>query len=295
MACRDTRARSRCASAMPRVKQLQLDVYGEVLDALFQRAHGGCSADDASWALECALLEHLETDLARTRRGHLGSARRPAPFHALEGDGVGRVRSRGQGCRGIRSRRARSSDGASCASEFTRTFASEGTMPSRKRSCKATAATSWTRALLLIPLVGFLPADDPRVRCTVAAIERSLSSTDWSCATTPTHDGRAAAREGAFLACSFWLADNSSCSGGTRMRNALFEHLLALRNDVGLLAEEYDTSSRRMLGNFPQAFSHVALINTAHNLEKQEKPAEQRSGKRTQPSRGKRKTAKSAS
>jgi len=91
------------------------------------------------------------------------------------------------------------------------------------------------------------------------------------------------------------LADNLILLGRREEAKRLFEHLLSLRNDVGLLAEEYDTSLGRMTGNFPQAFSHVALINTAHNLEKRDKPAEQRSGKRTQPSRRKRKTSKSAS
>jgi len=102
-------------------------------------------------------------------------------------------------------------------------------------------------------------------------------------------------REGAFLACSFWLADNLILLGRREDAKYLFERLLSLRNDVGLLAEEYNTSLGRMAGNFPQAFSHVALINTAHNLAKQEKPAEQRSGKKTQPSRSKRKVGKSAS
>ena len=88
--------------------------------------------------------------------------------------------------------------------------------------------------------------------------------------------------EGAFLACSFWLADNFVLLGRYEDAQALFERLLALRNDVGLLSEEYDTKRGRMLGNFPQAFSHVALINTAHNLCKHEKPAEQRAGTKTE-------------
>jgi GH15 family glucan-1,4-alpha-glucosidase len=157
-------------------------------------------------------------------------------------------------------------------------------------------ATELDASALLIPLVGFLPPADPRVRSTVEAIERYLVIDGLVRRYDPrrTKDGLKT-REGAFLACSFWLADNLILLGRREDAKRLFEHLLSLRNDVGLLAEEYDTSLGRMTGNFPQAFSHVALINTAHNLEKQEKPAEQRSGKQTQSSRSKRKATKAAS
>jgi GH15 family glucan-1,4-alpha-glucosidase len=142
---------------------------------------------------------------------------------------------------------------------------------------------------LLIPLVGFLPPSDPRVRRPPSYGRRSGHALR-----SATHNDGLKTREGAFLACSFWLADNLILLGRHEDARRLFDHLLSLRNDVGLLAEEYDTSSGRMTGNFPQAFSHVALINTAHNLEKDEKPAEQRSGKRTQSSKGKRRANKSA-
>jgi GH15 family glucan-1,4-alpha-glucosidase len=157
-------------------------------------------------------------------------------------------------------------------------------------------ATELDASALLISLVGFLSPSDPRVRSTVEAIECQLMVDGLVTRYDPrrTKDGLET-REGAFLACSFWLADNLILLGRREDARRLFEHLLSLRNDVGLLAEEYDTSLGRMAGNFPQAFSHVALINTAHNLEKQEKPAEQRSGKRTSPSSSKRKATKSAS
>ena len=132
-------------------------------------------------------------------------------------------------------------------------------------------------ALLLIPLVGFLPPDDPRVIGTVDAIQREL-----------THDGlvrRYAAEQGVdgmtggeatFITCSYWLVDNLAMLGRRDEARELFEHLLALRNDVGLLAEEYDPVERRQLGNFPQAFSHVGLINSAHNLTTTRGPAQER-------------------
>jgi GH15 family glucan-1,4-alpha-glucosidase len=134
-------------------------------------------------------------------------------------------------------------------------------------------------SLLLIPHTGFLPAGDLRVRGTVEAIQRELME-DGLVLRYRTHeplDGLPPG-EGAFLACSFWLADSLILLGRDEEARALFERLLALRNDVGLLAEQYDPRSRRLVGNFPQAFSHIALINTALNLSRaaQAKPAAQR-------------------
>ena len=134
-------------------------------------------------------------------------------------------------------------------------------------------------SLLMIPLVGFLPASDPRVRGTVEAVERTLMRDGLVLRydTELTDDGLPPG-EGAFLACSFWLADNYVLAGRMDDAEKLFQHLLSLRNDLGLLAEQYDPRSGRQLGNFPQAFSHVGLLGTAYNLAKGLKPAEQRSG-----------------
>jgi GH15 family glucan-1,4-alpha-glucosidase len=135
-------------------------------------------------------------------------------------------------------------------------------------------------ALLLIPMTGFLPARDPRVLGTVDAIQRELTI-DGLVQRYLTHesvDGLPPG-EGVFLACSFWLADNLCMQGRWDEAHALFERLLGLSNDVGLLAEQYDPVERRLLGNFPQAFSHVGLVNTALNLGEREKPAEQRAEK----------------
>jgi GH15 family glucan-1,4-alpha-glucosidase len=132
-------------------------------------------------------------------------------------------------------------------------------------------------SLLLIPCVGFLPSDDPRVIGTVAAIQRRLLDDGFvrRYDTAETDDGLPP-EEGAFLACSFWLVDNLVLQGKRDEAIGLFERLLALCNDVGLLAEEYDTGSRRQVGNFPQAFSHVALINSALNLTRAAGPTQQR-------------------
>jgi GH15 family glucan-1,4-alpha-glucosidase len=133
-------------------------------------------------------------------------------------------------------------------------------------------------SVLLAPLVGFLPPTDPRVRSTVEAIERHLMVDGLVRRYKPeaSNDGLPG-NEGAFLACSFWLADNLMLLGREEDARQLFERLLSLRNDLGLLSEEYDSNAKRLVGNFPQAFSHIALVNTAHNLTRQQKPAQQRS------------------
>jgi GH15 family glucan-1,4-alpha-glucosidase len=142
-------------------------------------------------------------------------------------------------------------------------------------------------ALLLIPQVGFLPPEDPRVHGTVAAIERELMVDDLVLRyrTAENLDGLPPG-EGAFLACSFWLADVYAMLGRQDDAERLFEHLLSFRNDLGLLAEEYDSRARRQLGNFPQGFSHIALINTANNLISRRGPAEQRAERTTRPAPG---------
>jgi GH15 family glucan-1,4-alpha-glucosidase len=135
----------------------------------------------------------------------------------------------------------------------------------------------------MIPLVGFLPPDDPRVTGTVRAIERQLRrhglvmrySQDNDCNLDGLPPG-----EGVFLACSFWLADTYTLQGRRNEAVALLRRLLELRNDVGLLAEEYDPDAGRLLGNFPQALSHLSLVNTVYSLTQQTGPAQHRQGER---------------
>jgi GH15 family glucan-1,4-alpha-glucosidase len=136
-------------------------------------------------------------------------------------------------------------------------------------------------SLLLIPMTGFLPATDARVRATIEAIQRDLTEEGFVLRyrTHPDLDGLPPG-EGVFLACSFWLADCLIMLGRRDEARELFERLCRLANDVGLLAEEYDPRSGRQLGNFPQAFSHVALVNTAMNLSAKAKPVEQRAEKK---------------
>ena len=139
-------------------------------------------------------------------------------------------------------------------------------------------------SLLLLCQLGFLPARDPRLLGTIAAIEKSLVRDGLVLRyDTAASDDGLPPGEGVFLACSFWLADAYAMCGRLEQAEALFERLLALANDVGLLAEEYDPVARRQVGNFPQGFSHLSLITTAFNLCRAAKPAEQRSN-RTVPS-----------
>jgi GH15 family glucan-1,4-alpha-glucosidase len=129
----------------------------------------------------------------------------------------------------------------------------------------------------LLPLVGFLPASYPRIRGTVAAVEEQLLADGFVARypTIPDVDGLPPG-EGSFIPCTLWLADNLALQGRTAEARELFERVLAIRNDVGLLSEEWDTTSKRMLGNFPQALSHVAVVNTARNLTRTGGPAEHR-------------------
>jgi GH15 family glucan-1,4-alpha-glucosidase len=147
----------------------------------------------------------------------------------------------------------------------------------RNTFVQAYGARELDASLLMIPLVGFLPPEDPRARGTVEAIERELCRDGLvrRYDTYEVKDGLPPG-EGVFLACSFWLADNLALMGREAQARELFEHLLALCNDVGLLSEQYDVERKRLVGNFPQAFSHLALITTAQNLSRSEGPGQQR-------------------
>jgi GH15 family glucan-1,4-alpha-glucosidase len=246
--------------------QLQLDVFGEVTEALHQARKGGLAAAPASWALQLGIIKHLDgiwdqpdEGIWETRGGrqHFVYSKvmawlafdrmiKDAEEHGLEGDIA----------------HWRTTRDAIADAVLTHGF------NSAKNSFRQHYATDEVDAsLLLIPLVGFLPHDDPRVLGTTAAIERELFKDGYVLRynTAESSDGLPPG-EGAFLACSFWLVDNWFMQGREADAKALFERLIGLRNDVGLLSEEYDPKAKRMTGNFPQAFSHTALIGSAMNL-----------------------------
>jgi len=256
--------------------QLQLDVYGEVMDALYQACKAGLARHDVAWDLQRALLAHLEKAWVQPDAG-IWEVRGP-PRHftyskimawvafdravkMVEGLGLPGPVER---WRELRTR-------------IHRDVCERGYSGRRGAFVQSYGAEELDAALLLIPITGFLPANDPRMVATVEAIQRSLT-VDGLVQRYLTHeslDGLPAG-EGMFLACSFWLADNLCLQGRGHEARELFERLVGLSNDVGLLAEEYDPAARRFLGNFPQAFSHVALVNTALNLGEAVKPVEQR-------------------
>ena len=258
--------------------QCQLDVYGEVIDALCLARIAGLDHDDDAWNFQRALLEFLESHWTepdngiwevRGERRHFTHSKVMA-WVAFD-RAIKTVESGGADGPVARWRRLRARIHADvCGKGYS---AKRGAFVQHYGSNKLDAS------LLLLPLVGFLPPDDPRVRGTVDAIERELMVDGLVVRylTTRQVDGLPKG-EGVFLPCSFWLADNLALIGRNAEAEALFERLLALRNDVGLLSEEYDPRGGRQLGNFPQALSHVALINTARNLSRHGGPGEHRSG-----------------
>jgi len=259
------------------VRQRQLDVYGEVNDALYQARKAGIEPDPFAWSIQRQLLEFLSEAWrqpdegiweVRGPRQHFTHSKMMA-WVALDRavKSVERFRLEGPVDRWRQIRDAIHAE--VCAKGFD---------PGLGAFTQAYGSRSLDGSLLMMPLVGFLPPTDARVIGTVRAIERDLVEDGFVLRyrTHETNDGLPPG-EGVFLACSFWLADNYAMMGRTQEARALFERLLSLRNDVGLLAEEYDPASRRLLGNFPQAFSHVGLVNTAYNLTpRQAAPAAER-------------------
>jgi GH15 family glucan-1,4-alpha-glucosidase len=260
--------------------QLQLDVYGEVMDALHQARKLDLPHNPAAWDLQCALLKHLETCWQEPDEG------------LWEVRGARRYFTHSKVMCWVAFDRA-----IKAVETFNRSGPLEHWRAVRERIHADVCANAWNQkrgtfvqsygsdeldaSLLLIPITGFLPAADPRVRATIEAIQRDLTEDGFVLRyrTHPDIDGLPPG-EGVFLACSFWLADCLIMLGQRDEARALFERLCRLANDVGLLAEEYDPRSGRQLGNFPQAFSHVALVNTAMNLSAEAKPVEQRAEKK---------------
>ncbi len=261
--------------------QLQLDVYGEVLDAMYQARRLGMAPDDNGWNLERALVEHLETIWhepdegiweVRGGRRHF-TASKVMVWAAFD--------------RAIRSVEEFELVGPvdrwrTVRDEVHAEVCAKGYDAERGHFTQYYGGTALDASLLMIAMVGFLPADDPRVVGTVTAIEEHLMEDGFvkRYDEVGNVDGLAGGHEGAFLPCSFWLADNYILAGRVDEARALFERLTGLCNDVGLLSEEYDSRAGRQVGNFPQAFTHVALVNTAHNLSRGFGPAQHRAESR---------------
>jgi GH15 family glucan-1,4-alpha-glucosidase len=250
--------------------QFQLDVYGEVMDALHQGRRAGMSDDGGfGWGLQCALMDFLESGWKEPDEGIWevrGPRRHFTHSKVMAWVAVDRAVSAVNrfGCDGPVDR------WKMLRQEIHDEICAKGFDAERNTFTQYYGSKQVDASLLMVPLVGFLPATDPRVLGTMAAVQRDLTTPEgfvrrYAGNSTDDVDGLPPG-EGCFLACTFWLADNLVLAGRRPEAEALFERLLGIANDVGLLAEEYDPVAKRLLGNFPQAFSHVSLVNTAHNL-----------------------------
>ncbi|MEV0131033.1 glycoside hydrolase family 15 protein [Dactylosporangium sp. NPDC050688] len=248
--------------------QFQLDVWGETLDGLHLARQAGLAPDEDAWDLQRALLHYLEGHWSdpdnglwevRSARQHFVHSKVMAwagmdrAVQAVERSGLdGPVRR----WRAVRDR-------------IHRDVCEHGYDPDRATFTQYYGSKGLDAALLLIPRYGFLPWHDPRVVGTVEAVRRELCVDGFMLRYRPQSDGNVdglPGTEGAFVSCSFWLADALFGIGREREAHGLFERLLGLRNDLGLMAEEYDPATGRQLGNTPQAFSHVGLVNSARHL-----------------------------
>jgi GH15 family glucan-1,4-alpha-glucosidase len=258
-------------------EQLQLDIFGEIMDAMHVARKNGLECDENAWRLEQHLMQGLEKIWREPDEG-IWEVRGPRRHftHSKVMAWVAADRTvkaiEQFGLPGDANRWRKMRD------EIHTDVCQHGYNPRLNAFVQYYGSEETDASLLMMPLVGFLPASDPRLRGTVELIERTLVRdgfvdryhTQVSLDALPVH-------EGSFLPCCFWLADNYWILGRHDDARAMFERLCSLTNDVGLIAEEYDPAGKRLLGNFPQAFTHVALINTALNLSRDEAgPAKKR-------------------
>jgi GH15 family glucan-1,4-alpha-glucosidase len=265
-------------------QQRQLDVYGELLDTLHKGLRAGLTLAPSAWALECAVIEFLQTIWSEPDEG-IWEVRGPRRHFTHS-----KVMAWVAFDRAVKTVEQFKLPGPvdrwrQVRDRIHAEVCEKGLHPRRGCFVQSYGSEQLDASLLLIPVVGFLPAQDPRVRATIEAVERELLH-DGFVARYPNRSGPGAdlhpvdglpAGEGAFLLCTFWLADALILLGRRDDAQTLFERVLAVRNDVGLLAEGYDVARQRLVGNFPQAFSHLGLINTARNLAEPHGPAAQRS------------------
>ena len=248
-------------------EQLQIDVFGEVMDALYQARVHGLAIEKPAWSLQLTLLEYLEKIWRDPDEG----------IWEIRGERRHFVHSKVMAWvafdRAVRTVETQSLEGPveswrELRDEIHCDVCEHGYDAELGSFTQSYGSPELDASLLLIPLVGFLPASDPRVHGTVEAIERDLVVDGFVLRYRTEEAGvdGLPPGEGVFLPCSFWLVDCLELLGRHNDAHALFARLLALANDVGLLSEEYDPRAKRMLGNFPQAFTHLALVNSAFNV-----------------------------
>ncbi len=245
--------------------QLQLDVFGELMDALHEARVGGLPPNDDTWLVQAKLMDFLEGQWKEPDEG-IWEVRGPRR-HFVHSKVMAWV-AMDRAVKTIESyeRVGPVDRWRAVRDEIKREVLEKGFNSDLNTFTQSYGTNQVDAALLLIPQVGFLPATDPRMLGTVEAIERELLHDGFVMRYQPdesAHVDGLPPGEGAFLACTFWLANNYGMQGHRDKARAVLDRLLALRNDLGLLSEEYDVSAKRMVGNFPQAFSHIELVNTA--------------------------------
>jgi GH15 family glucan-1,4-alpha-glucosidase len=256
--------------------QLQLDVLGELMDTLHQARCGGLAPNADGWNVEVEFLKHL-AKIWRNKDSGIWEVRGEEQHFVYS-----KVMAWVAFDRAIKSARVFKLDGdieqwKNIRDQIHADVCANGFDKKRNTFVRSYGSKELDASLLLLPAVGFLKPDDPRVVGTIHAIEKDLVADGLVLRyDTELADDGLPPGEGFFLACSFWLVDAYLMLGQRDKATALFERLLKLRNDVGLLSEEYDLRAKRQVGNFPQALSHLALVNSASNLAHSEKPAEQR-------------------
>ncbi|HUR14941.1 MAG TPA: glycoside hydrolase family 15 protein [Mycobacteriales bacterium] len=248
------------------VGQFQLDVYGEVMDCMFQARRDGLPDDVATWAFARSIMDHLESSWQEPDEG-IWEVRGPRRQFTHS-----KVMAWVAADRAVKTVEQFGGPGPvdrwrQLREDIHKEVLEKGWNSDRQAFTQFYGGRGLDAALLMMPLVGFLPPEDERVRGTLAAIEAELCVDGFvrRYGDAEGVDGLPPG-EGAFLPCTFWLADSYALAGRHEEARATFERLLALSNDVGLLSEEYDVSAGRLVGNFPQAFTHVSLVNTAQNL-----------------------------
>lgn len=262
--------------------QLQLDVYGELIDAFHQSRMAKLKLDDeTTWSLECAVLQHLAEVWDQPDHGIW--ERRGQPQHYV----FSKVMTWVAFDRGIKSAetfgfKAPVLHWRALREAIHRDVCNQGFDAEENAFVESYGSKMLDASVLLLPAVGFLSPDDPRIRGTIAAVEKHMMRDGFVLRHDPREiSGETQPIEGAFLACTLWLADAHVLTGDLDKAQVLLDRVVGIANDVGLLAEEYDSDAKRQTGNFPQALTHIALINTAHNLSaarhESEKPAQQRS------------------
>ncbi|HJT81525.1 MAG TPA: glycoside hydrolase family 15 protein [Chthoniobacterales bacterium] len=250
-------------------EQCQLDVYGELMDAMYHAHCAGIKTDEADWHLQCALMNFLQKIWRQPDEGiwEMRGGRRHFTHSKMMAwvafdRAIKLAQARGDSAKDALQRWTK------VRAEIHRDVCRRGYNGDKKAFTQFYGSDALDASLLMMPLLGFLPAQDDRVRNTIEAVQRELTRDGlvlrYEAARTDV-DGLPG-EEGAFLPCSFWLVDCLHLLGRKKEARRLFERLLSLRNDVGLLSEEFDLGAKRQIGNFPQAFSHVALINSAEAL-----------------------------